>query len=217
MYDFLVLSFTNINSSGLTSFGGFIPLSELTPFTQEAVKGCTPSMTMGRIGGFGYALLTPLGSSEPKLVWFSHAEIDNPLPRDTPRIEMMPLFMQRYGTWKSECDDPSDLEKTLFKQIITIACTGKEDNNWLMLPRYFTPLLPHWTSLHGLSATGSASGASTSKAGGRIMLIGDARGAMPPEGAQGKNDEVYLSKCLFNKEFQVYLWLSRIVSPWCCS
>ncbi|KAE9407269.1 FAD/NAD(P)-binding domain-containing protein [Gymnopus androsaceus JB14] len=170
---------------GLIGFGGFIPLTDLTPFTREAIQGVLPSLTVGRIGGFGYAFFTPLSSPEPKLFWWAHAEMDTPLPRDTPRNEMLPLLMQRYGKWRSPHDDPSDPENTIFRQILTIACEGKDDNNWFMLPRYFTPLLPHWTSLHGLSATGSETGAPTTKAGGRIVLLGDAAHAMPPEGAQG--------------------------------
>ncbi|KAE9387107.1 FAD/NAD(P)-binding domain-containing protein [Gymnopus androsaceus JB14] len=158
---------------GLIGFGGFIPLTDLTLFTREAIKGVLPSMTFGRSGGFGYASFTPLGSPEPKLFWWTHTEMDTPLPRDTTH------------RWKSPYDDPSVPEKTLFRQILTIACEGKEDNNWFMVPRYFTPLLPLWTSLHGLSATGSETGAPTTKAGGRIVLLGDAAHAMPPEGAQG--------------------------------
>ncbi|KAE9404923.1 hypothetical protein BT96DRAFT_989007 [Gymnopus androsaceus JB14] len=52
---------------GLIGFGGFIPLTDLTLFTREAIKGVLPSMTFGRSGGFGYASFTPLGSPEPKL------------------------------------------------------------------------------------------------------------------------------------------------------
>lgn len=181
-----LVHFTEDDLSGITGFGGFIPLKDLSSFTREAIRGTFgPCMTMGRIGGFGFSLMTSLDSLEPKLVWFSHAEIETPLPRDTPRIEMLPLLMQRYGNWKTRYDDPSNPEKTLLRQIITIACEGKEDNNWLMLPRYHTPLLPHWTSLHGLSASGSRTGASTTRAGGRIILSGDAAHAMPVSGDFG--------------------------------
>ncbi|KAJ3804224.1 hypothetical protein F5876DRAFT_83543 [Lentinula aff. lateritia] len=159
---------------GLTGFGGFIPHSSFTPFTRDAlIKTPKPTIAMSRIGGFGFSLLAPLNSpdTQKKLIWFSHVEIKNPIPRDTPRFDMMPLLLDRHGSWKSIY--------TLFRQIITVACGSKEDNNWLMLPRFYTPLLPHWTSVGGLSGSHAKHGC------GRIILVGDSAHAMPPEGAQG--------------------------------
>ncbi|KAJ3719345.1 hypothetical protein C8R42DRAFT_584617 [Lentinula raphanica] len=170
---------------GLTGFGGFVPLTSLSRFTQDAIKNAIPSITMGRVGAFGYSPITPHNSTSKVLFWFSHSEIEKPLPRDTPRADMMPLLLKRHGSWKSIYDDPKDPKNTLFKQIITVACTGKEHNNWFILPRFYTPLLPHWTSLHGLSKEGSETGIPSSKGTGRIILLGDAAHAMPPEGAQG--------------------------------
>ncbi|KAJ3900103.1 hypothetical protein F5879DRAFT_447495 [Lentinula edodes] len=144
---------------GLTGFGGFIPLSSFTPFTRDAlIKTPKPTIAMSRIGGFGFSLLAPLNSpdTQKKVIWFSHVEIKNPLPRDTPRFDMMPLLLDRHGSWKSIYDDPGDECKTLF--------------------RFYTPLLPYWTSVSGLSGSRAKHGC------GRIILVGDSAHAMPPEG-----------------------------------
>ncbi|KAJ4500183.1 hypothetical protein C8R41DRAFT_964325 [Lentinula lateritia] len=89
--------------SSLTGFGGFIPLSSFTPFTRDAsIKTPKPTIAMSWIGGFGFSLLAPLNSpdTQKKLIWFSHVEIKNPLPCDTPRFDMMPLLLDRHGSWK---------------------------------------------------------------------------------------------------------------------
>lgn len=78
-------------------------------------------------------------------------------------------------------DDPEDECQTLFWQIITVACGSKEDNNWLMLPRFYTPLLPYWTSVGGLSGSHAKHGC------GRIILVSDLAHAMPPEGKNSLN------------------------------
>lgn len=171
---------TDFNYRGLTGFSGIIHLSSLLPVFQEALKKQTSAiMTLGTGGYFGLSLCSQVSSPDPYVNWFTSLEYPTPPTRDTPRSDLKPTLLEHFGHWKSPIDTSKE---KFFADIISASCEKKEDNGCITLPRWYTPPLPHWTSLHGLSVSGSANGA---RGRGKIILLGDSAHCMPPDGAQG--------------------------------
>lgn len=136
-------------------------------------------MTIGPDGFFGFSLSSPVFSPDPYVNWFTSIEFPTPPPRDTPRSELKPKLLEHFSHWKSPYDT---LDDKFFAEVISVSCTHQQSNGCLTLPRWYTPTLPHLTSLHGLTSAGSANGA---RGRGRIIVSGDAAHCMPPDGAQG--------------------------------
>jgi hypothetical protein len=132
-------------------------------------------ITISQNGAFGLSKCSHPSDPVQRVLWFCSFEIDPPPSRTTPPVEIIDGLLARYGDWKSPYD-PSD-STSLVREVLTKACEDS-NNKWLILPRWFTPILPHWTSLHGLSKTGSDGIATGS---GRIILLGDSVHSMPPE------------------------------------
>ncbi|THU97638.1 FAD/NAD(P)-binding domain-containing protein [Dendrothele bispora CBS 962.96] len=163
---------------GMTGLGGFVPLSSLSPSIQSGLEKEPQVITLSQNGTFGMSMCSHPSDPVQKVLWFCSFEIDTPPARTTPASELIDQLLARYSDWKSPYDPSSS---SLFREILIKACEG-DNSKWLILPRYFTPNLPHWTSLYGLSKTGS-DGAATGS--GRIILLGDSVHSMPPDGAQG--------------------------------
>ncbi|KAF9258389.1 FAD/NAD(P)-binding domain-containing protein [Marasmius fiardii PR-910] len=157
---------------GLTGIGGFLPLSSLSTTFQSGLRKELVTMTFSRSGFFGYGLCSPstADNGEERMMWWSTYECDPPLPRDTPPSQVLDHLLARHGDWTSPYDE-KDTGRCVFRDIVTLAC--QDTSNFLVLPRYITPLLPNWST------------ARTSKGQGRIVLLGDAAHAMPPDSGQG--------------------------------
>jgi hypothetical protein len=161
--------------SGMTAVCGFIPISSLSPSIQESIQKEPRVMNMGQHGAFGLFKSSHPSDSIQRVLWNCFFEINPPPSRTTPPVELLDPLLARYGDWKSPYD-PSP-STGLIREVLTKACEDG-NNKWLILPRWFTPILPHWTSLHGLSETGSDGVAMGS---GRVVLLGDSAHAMPSE------------------------------------
>ncbi|KAG7088970.1 hypothetical protein E1B28_012916 [Marasmius oreades] len=159
------------NYDGLTGIGGFLPLSALSPTLQAGIRKEIVTMTFSRSGFFGYAFCSPSSTNgEERMMWWSTYECNPPLPRDTPPSQVLDHLVARHGDWISPYDE-KDTGRRVFKDIVTLGC--QDGTEFLVLPRYITPLLPNWSTVR------------TSNGQGRIVLLGDAAHTMPPDSGQG--------------------------------
>lgn len=156
-------------ASGFTGIGGFVPVSSLPEYLQNSLSDDPVTMTFGSYGFFGYALSS---STQDSLMWWSTYEVATPPERHAPLGPVHAQLLERHAHWKSPHDDTPG-SRRVFDSIIAIACGDNVDatpseREVLVLPRYITPTLPRWCTTSG-----------------RIVLMGDAAHAMPPDAGQG--------------------------------
>jgi 2-polyprenyl-6-methoxyphenol hydroxylase-like FAD-dependent oxidoreductase len=183
---------------GLSGVGGFIPIPEAL---QGSIKEDPVTMTFGPRGFFGYApstrsALEPSGDNGRKeIMWWSTYELPTPPERNMELTDIRKQLEDRHGSWTSPYDSR---DTTIFQTIISTACgteTGDSsviaaEKGVLVLPRYITPRLPRWCSSSG-----------------RIILLGDAAHAMPPDSGQGVS-------CAVEDALTIALLLKHYLGQW---
>lgn len=113
-------------------------------------------MTFGSNGFFGYAPYRT--DPEPRLMWWSTFSSATPPPRDLAIDTIKTQLLARHADWV----DPRG------EQMHRVLIEQGTDGEMMVLPTWITPYLPRYAVDSG-----------------RVVLLGDAAHAMPPESGQG--------------------------------
>ena len=112
--------------------------------------------------------------TKQEIMWWSTWEATPAPNRHALLKDIRAQLLEHHDSWKSPYDSPG---APVFPTIITLACGAAYDTpdtmeaiekDVLVLPRHITPRLPSWSSPSG-----------------KIIIIGDAAHAMPPDSGQG--------------------------------
>jgi 2-polyprenyl-6-methoxyphenol hydroxylase-like FAD-dependent oxidoreductase len=159
-------------------------------------------MTFSADGFFGLSLCLP-ASTKPEdqyIMWWSTFAIEPPPEKNSLPAEILNELIKKHGHWKSPYDGAKEDEK-LYSRIVTSACEAEateeqpldfdtQRTKMMVLPRFMIERLLHWTSYTARKTT------DTTKTAGRIILLGDAAHAMPPDSGQGVSCAVEDALCL---------------------